>query len=254
MADKGDIVGTDLSSSDGPTTTRSSSSYGSSSAPNNTNRRRNKRKRKHQSTVPLNENNEDATATTSCNGSIFNGLIVAISALESKHDKTNEVTTVNDTGDDTYQNYKTLKQLLQALGATISPQVHKRVHYLISTDSAIQNLTQRVRQAAKRKVDVVDVAWVKDCREKGTRIKVDNYLCNDLVECLVAEKEKRDRGSMKLCTSSDVGPDDLGWSSPIELDCCCVCHENGDDECPWCIGPDCNLTLARKAKAARQTE
>lgn len=142
-----------------------------------------------------------------------------------------------------------LKQLLQSLGATISPQVHKRVNYLISTDSAVQNLTQRVRQAIKRKVDVVDVAWVKECREKGRRVEVDNYLCNELVECLVAEKEKRDRGSKKICTSIDVVQiDGAGWSTPVHLDCCCVCHENGDDDCPWCT--DCNITLARKAKAA----
>ncbi len=157
---------------------------------------------------------------------------------------------VNDTGDDPHQNYKMLKQLLQSLGATISPQVHKRVHYLISTDSAVQNLTQRVRQAVKRKVDVVDVAWVKECREKGRRVKVDNYLCNDLVECLVAEKEKRDKESNKICTSSDViQVENAGWSTPVNLNCCCVCHENGDNDCPWCT--DCNITLARKKKAAR---
>jgi hypothetical protein len=255
MADKGNSVGRDLSSGDEPTTSRSSPPDGASSAPlNNSNRRRNKRKRKHPSTARPNENNEDTTATTSRNGSIFNGLVVALSALESKHDPKDEVATavVNDTVDDPYQNYKMLKQLLQMLGATISPQVHKRVHYLISTDSAVKNLTQRVRQAIKRKVDVVDVAWVKECREKGKRVNVDKYLCNELVECLVAEKETRGRGSKKFCTSSDVVQvDGAGWSTPVDLDCCCVCHENGDDDCPWCT--DCNITLARKVKAKVQT-
>ena len=256
MADKGSsVVGRDLlSSGDEPATTRSSPPDGASSLPpNNSNGRRNKRKRKHHSTAGPNKNNEDTTATTSRNVSIFNGLVVALSALESKHDPKNEVATatatVDETGGDPYQNYKMLKQLLQSLGATISPQVHKRVNYLISTDSAVQNLTQRVRQAIKRNVDVVDVAWVKECREKGRRVEVDNYLCNELVECLVAEKEKRDRGSKKICTSIDVVQiDGAGWSTPVHLDCCCVCHENGDDDCPWCT--DCNITLARKAKAA----
>ena len=253
MADKVKGVGRDLSSGDEPATTRSSPPDGASGAPpNNSIGRRNKRKRKHPSNAGPNETNEDTTAITSRNGSIFNGLVVALSALESKHDPKDEiaaVTAVDEAGGDPYQNYKMLKQLLQSLGATISPQVHKRVHYLISTDSAVQNLTQRVRQANKRNVDVVDIAWVKECREKGRRVKVDDYLCNELVECLVAEKEKRDRGSKKICTSSDVVQiDGAGWSTPVHLDCCCVCHENGDDDCPWCT--DCNITLARKAKAA----
>ena len=37
-----------------------------------------------------------------------------------------------------------------------------------------------------------------------------------------------------------------GWSEAVELDCCCVCHENGDLECPWCTGEtECNLTKKR---------
>ena len=221
---------------------------------------KNKQKRKHPSTTTT-QKGDESTATSSCD-KIFNGLTVAISTLESKHNK--GPTTDNDDGDDLYQNYKTLKQVLQTMGATISPQVHKRVNYLLSTDSAVQHLTQRVRQALKRNVDVVDVAWVKECREQNTRVNVEKYYCNELANCLMMEKEKQ-KGE-KVTTNegkgaasgndkvdegecSDDAPEEdngIGWSTPVQLDCCCVCHENGDDNCPWCS--DCNLTLARLKK------
>mmetsp|Transcript_2177 Transcript_2177/g.3408 ORF Transcript_2177/g.3408 Transcript_2177/m.3408 type:complete len:222 (+) Transcript_2177:302-967(+) len=148
----------------------------------NQNPKNNKRKCKH--ATPKDDSD------TPSSDKILNGLIVAISALESKHVKED---TNNKDEDDQYQNYKTLKNvLLKSLGATISPQVHKRVHYLISTENAIQNLTQRVRQALKRNVDIVDVAWVKQCSEQKMRLAVDNnYSSNyELANCLMIEREK----------------------------------------------------------------
>eukprot|EP00581_Thalassiosira_minuscula_P012174 CAMPEP_0183714938 /NCGR_PEP_ID=MMETSP0737-20130205/9344_1 /TAXON_ID=385413 /ORGANISM="Thalassiosira miniscula, Strain CCMP1093" /LENGTH=281 /DNA_ID=CAMNT_0025943977 /DNA_START=189 /DNA_END=1034 /DNA_ORIENTATION=+ len=240
-----------------PKDAHSQSTTGASTS-NPDNPRKNKRKRKR----PSNSNDVFKTERNSDSSScakLFNGLIVAISTLESKQQSTSD-------GDDPYHNYKTLKEALQTLGATISPQVHKRVHYLISTDAAVQNLTQRVRQALKRNVDIVDVSWVKECKEQKTRVDADNYLCNELAKCLMVEKEKekKEKASDKNIESNSaeingnnnklneedecIPVDDYaGWSTPVELDCCCVCHENGDDNCPWC--PDCNLTKARLAKA-----
>ncbi len=125
--------------------------------------------------------------------------------------------------------------------------------------------TQRVRQAYKRNVDIVDVAWVTECIDVGKIVDVGKYICNKEVGCWIAEKEKEKEKKMKKaanCKSSvgdcdDKEPDideegiEGGWSTPIQLDCCCVCHENGDDACPWCV--DCNLTIARK-KHAEATE
>jgi len=237
-------AGTDMLSSDAPT--RSSSNGASTS----NNPRENKRKRKHPSTTS--KGDKDASCKK-----IFNGLSVAISALESKQNNTNN-SDGTDKDEDPYQNYKALKTLLQSLGATISPQVHKRVNYLITTDSAVQNLTQRVRQALKRNVDIIDVAWVKECREKNKRVDVEHHLCNELAKCLMEEKEREKREKAKN-EGKDNGTklgqgecsdapeeDNAGWSTPVQLDCCCVCHENGDDNCPWCS--DCNLTLVRIEK------
>jgi hypothetical protein len=228
----------------------------------NTRRGRNKRKRKRHPTTRPNDDDEVTTAPRG-DGNFFNGLIVALSALESKHENlTDDIASAGSDSvavDDPCRNYKTLKRLLLTHGATISPQVHKRVHYLISTERAVRNLTQRVRQARKRNVDVVDVSWVRDCRMTGTRLDIDKYLRNDLVKCLLAEKKERDEGyTRKICaggSGDDVVhdmDDNAGWSKPVELDCCCVCHENGDDACPWCTGSqECNLTSARKMEAAR---
>ncbi|KAL3822596.1 hypothetical protein ACHAXA_006381 [Cyclostephanos tholiformis] len=267
MADEGDSCAgrNDMKSGDGPATAARSSpppDDGASGTTSNARRGRNKRKRKRPFSTTRPKEGNEATATPRGDGSLFNGLIVALSALESKHDHPRDGVTIHDlvndaNVDDPYRNYKTLKQLLTTLGATVSPQVHKRVHCLISTECAVRNLTQRVRQAYRRNVDVVDASWVKDCREMGTRVDIGNYLCNDLVKCLLAEKDVRDGGStekIRASSSYDVGhvDDNAGWSIPVELDCCCVCHENGDDACPWCTGSQqCNLTLAMKEKAAK---
>ncbi len=220
-----------------------------------------------------------STKDLPCTGNVerfFNGLVVAISTLESSDEtkiSTNRRRLDNDDNYNnisknniTYQNYKSLQKSLQHHGATISPQVHKRVHYLLCTRSAMAHATQRVRQAYKRNVDIVDVAWVKECIDTGKIVEVEKYLRNDEVGCWIAEKEeeKKKQATERTVAKSERNVFDIdekyidddinvdeedeggGWSTPIQLECCCVCHENGDDDCPWCV--DCNLTLARKQK------
>ena len=233
--------------------------------PSNKKKKNRKRKRNHIS-ANTDTTTKNVKQTTSCNKHLFNGLILAISTLESK--QTNNTTSSSTTTiKDSSINNKTLKQTLTSHGATISPQVHKKVHYLIATDSAIQNLTQRVRQAYKRNVDIVNVDWIDECIKKNTekcnRVDVESFLCNELVKTLIDEKEKEKKkqktsdGGGDDGNTSDIPTEDTnGWSTPIELDCCCVCHENGDDNCPWCTGPEntCNLTLARLAKKQQCTK
>lgn len=224
--------------------------------------RNKRRKRKHSANATQHD--------TKPSSSLFNGIILAISTLESRNatneddDNKADASAKESTAqeDDPYKNYKTLTNLLKSHNATLSPQVHKRVHYIISTPSAIQNLTQRVRQALKRNVDIVHVDWVKACIERGERVDVSEYLCNDVAKKLMVEKEDVKKGETAGSKDEETGggrkgggyesdipeEDNAGWSSPIQLDCCCVCHENGDLECPWCL--DCNLTLARKNRQA----
>lgn len=177
---------------------------------------------------------------------LFNGLTLAISTLESK--------TLKSEDNLLYANFKSLSNLLKTHGATISPQVHKRVHYLICTIQAVENLTQRVRQAIRRNVDVLNVDWIEDCIERGERVDPQSYLLNDLAqENNVMQMKKKKDESVTVLQNNDAGyesngslPDEnaAGWSEPIALDCCCVCHENGDEDCPWCM--ECNINLAKK--------
>ena len=81
---------------------------------------------------------------------------------------------------------------------------------------------------------------------------VEKYLLNEMAGELMSEKEKEKadtktniaNATMKTGYESDI-PDEnnAGWSSPVQLDCCCVCHENGDDNCHWCT--ECNINLAK---------
>mmetsp|Transcript_25602 Transcript_25602/g.49184 ORF Transcript_25602/g.49184 Transcript_25602/m.49184 type:complete len:445 (+) Transcript_25602:105-1439(+) len=271
------------------------------------NKKRTKKTRKC-TTEGSNASFTSLSSTSSNNKRIFNGLVFAISTLESKNDnERNEVGPTDNENEDkqsttktnttmtntvstpsklNYQNYKTLTQILtQTLGAhsPISPQIHKRIHCLIATTPAIRNLTQRVRQAYKRNVDIVHVDWVRDCLECGKRLDYrggngseEGYLWNDRVGEFIREKEelkkteeeenKRKQPQKKyekealdhsgkchrnyddlaeeVIVMEGNDDDNAGWSTPIQLDCCCVCHENGDDNCPWCV--DCNINVSKK--------
>ena len=41
-----------------------------------------------------------------------------------------------------------------------------------------------------------------------------------------------------------------GWTEPVSLGCCCVCHENGDVDCPWCV--ECRATNKELARATQE--
>lgn len=250
---------------DGIVTTSSTSSKEMFSSKSQ--KRKKKRKRTASTTTTTTTPSSDDN-----NKMIFNGLILALSTDNKVHQSNNNDsgnpstkscstnTTPNNNNnnnneEDQYETLKSLKSLLQSHGATISPQVHKRVHYLICTSSAITNLTQRIRQAIKRNVDIVSVDWVRRCIEEDRRVDVTEYICNEKVREIMLEKERdevKSKGGNKNEGNgasegyeSDIPQDDNnGWSEPIQLDCCCVCHENGDDNCPWCT--DCNINLAKK--------
>ena len=219
---------------------------------NNTKSQRRKKKRKR-AAITSTTDDDKATSTDIKQDKIFNGLILALSTDNKQYQSNTDDKQSGNNEDDQYNNLKPLKLLLQTAGATISPQVHKRVHYLICTQSAIDNLTQRIRQAIKRNVDIVNVDWIKKCIQDNNRVDVSPFLCNEIAREIMIEKErekKMNSSDGKGNTDgydSDIPKDDnAGWSTPIELDCCCVCHENGDDNCPWCV--DCNINRAKRMK------
>ena len=231
--------------------------------------KRKRKKRKRTADITTGSSNNSGAASSN---KIFNGIILAISTDNKHHNNTPVKSSSNhhhhdDDNNDQYDNLKSLKAILTSIGATISPQVHKKVHYIICTSSAIHNLTQRIRQAIKRNVDIVSVQWVKDCIKDNRRIDVTPYICNEMAREILVEKEldqkkkslkkkKNDNdesGSYHCDDDNDDDDNDIipehdnrGWSTPVQLDCCCVCHENGDDNCPWCS--ECNINLEKKRR------
>ena len=250
--------------------------------------RNSKRKRKHSTATSGGDTtNTDITSPTTNtlnnrrSSMLFHGLTIAISTLESKQD--NEVDDKGTTlsSNDDFYNYKTLKHTLQSHGATIASQVHKRVHYLIVTNTAVQYLTQRVRQAYKRNVTIVHVSWVQECITMGKIVDITNskHLCNDEVACLVNEKIDNKTGNNNIAqvaaavvskkkkatmmSSPITDNTTTGWSTPILLDCCCACHDvnDGDDDdnnnCPWCVkkygaNVDCNIIMLKNQKEGNE--
>ena len=181
---------------------------------------------------------------------ILNGLTLAVTTLDKKREDTSP-------GTDAQQQQLSWKNTIdkcKQYGANITSQVHKRVHALIVSDAAVRNATQRVRKAIKLGIPIVDISWIEACIKDDKRVDWTEYLRND--EAKEAAESKKNAGisggegcDVKFDISAEDANATSGWSEPVELDCCCVCHENGDLECPWCTGEtECNLTKRRLAK------
>jgi hypothetical protein len=188
---------------------------------------------------------------------ILNGLTLAVTTLDKKREdnsnsRTDDATLANSS---TAQlSWKNTIDKCKQNGATITSQVHKRVNALIVSDAAVRNSTQRVRKALKLGVPIVDIGWIEACIKDSNRVDWADYLRNDEAKRAAGAKKKSSAvvpsGEEGCDVKFDVSNDDAnaisGWSEAVELDCCCVCHENGDLECPWCTGKtECNLTKKR---------
>jgi hypothetical protein len=213
---------------------------------------------------------EAASATNKSKNTIFNGLVFAVSACDKKPAT---ATNAEEPCSSSENSYKAIVADCKAGGAAVTGQVHKRVHALICTKATFDRqsstgaplmASQRVRKALKYSLDIVDVSWVRDSIKKGLRLPyTDNsnspssYLLNELAREAVENSRKEKCASSsdatddiagKLVLDTDDSFDDAnattGWSEPVALDCCCVCHENGDEKCPWCL--ECNINLAKK--------
>lgn len=173
------------------------------------------------------------------------GLILAVSTLDVKDKK-------HSTVDSSYQ---TVRELCIELGAKVTAQVHKKVFAVICNQSAVTQLTQRVRKAIKKKhALLIDVEWIRKCKEKGTKIDHAEYLLIELAESIMekrcASQERNESKGFDKCgeglDDDDIILDsDAGWSEPIALDCCCVCHETDRGNCKWCV--DCSVTTSKSS-------
>lgn len=176
------------------------------------------------------------------------GLIIAISTIQSAEQ---EEDTTKDQVTKTTENlsYKEVAEICRQAGATISGQVHRKVHCLLCSSLAIHQATQRTRKAIKKNIPLVDLAWLHQCIKEGRKLELTPFLIpSTKLDQIINDqnKKKQTSSSSSAAISKDnVGNDnqnddipESGWSSPVNLGCCCSCHEFGTTkDCEWCA--DC---------------
>ena len=212
-------------------------------------RSREKKKTKNLESSIDNSNHGIITEGEASNKSIkgiLNGLVIAVSTLDVKG-KQHE----SDSS-----SYKAVVSLCKSLGASISGQVHQRVYAVICNRSAVSQRTQRIRKAQKKRVLLLDVEWVRQCKLQRKRIKTDPYLLDfpavedaEKYQPIKQKQENQLDNNVHFFTNEEeqcINVESTGWTAPVQLDCCCVCHENGDENCKWCVS--CNVTLAKNMK------
>jgi len=178
----------------------------------------------------------------------FNGMILAVSACQRQtYDQQRHI-----------NSYNSIVAECKAGGAIVTGQVHRRVNGLICNKSSLEissGASQRVRKALKICIDIIDVSWVRDCVQQGKRLSPTEYLLNDMAKRSAesAKEKKRNESQNEKYKSQLNEMDDekssnalRGWSKPILLECCCVCHENGHLDCPWCV--ECSFNYAGNEK------
>lgn len=158
----------------------------------------------------------------------LNGYVLSVSTLAGEAGKDSSTTEAT---------YNSVSQLCKELGAEVKTQVCKRVQVLVSTRSAVQKATQRIRKAFKKRIPIVDVGWLDKCRLEGKRVDLDSFRLDKEAEAAINNRlETLDKQE----PATEVDPN-AGWSEPVAVGCCCVCHENGSEkDCKWCADADCS--------------
>lgn len=207
-------------------------------------RRKGKSKRKRESSTTSSTYNPNKKS----HGSPLKDLILAISTHDGAENE-GQSTSTRDVS------YNSVAKLCREAGATVTGQVHKRVCFLICTPSSVRKATQRVRKAIKKGIRLIDVTWVQRCLEENQKVDHVQFCLDHLFEPTTrqsSDQEKTDTGiSDELHVSKAQAPleHEEGWSEPVDLGCCCVCHENGADDCEWCV--DCSISKQERRKAAK---
>lgn len=193
---------------------------------------------------------------------VFVGMVLAVSNFNSSAEKEEGREKMLEDGpeDDTqHYSYKIMVQQLKAAGATVSSQVHKRVHALITSSLKNYNndendrsivttvsttvLTQRVRKALKLNVSIVDFSWVRDSLKEGRKLDMEPYLLNSKAAAIIADNTTTisDKGDVKKMKRRKIPSVKEKFveicNNNVSLGCCCACHDSEDAvyDCPWCV-------------------
>jgi hypothetical protein len=196
--------------------------------------------------------------------------------------------------------YKQACTMAQELGATVSAQVHNKVHAVLcqiqdSSSSSSNNswtttktthsrnsddtsscdatshvlsVTQRMKKALKKSIPIWDLQWLVKIHKCHEWIDPEPFYN---VTQVVRENVRRQEQNVKDDITSDEGPREVhvqdeseeeylntvetGWSEPISLDCCCVCHDDDREDCPWCFQGDAKcIVFLKKSKQGERVE
>jgi hypothetical protein len=142
--------------------------------------------------------------------------------------------------------YNDVKREILALGGKISSTVHKNVDFLIASDSAVEQCTQRVRKADKYDILVLKVEYVEHCRsnKKDTNTApfeysnisavVKNYEKHAKAKAVgvpASEEEKKPASKKKKRTASEA----FTIEHTMACECSCTCHDHGESSCHYCV-------------------
>ena len=147
--------------------------------------------------------------------------------------------------------YNDVKKMIEELGGRVSSTVHKRVDFVIASDIAVENATQRIRKAHKFDIPVLKVEYVEYCRDNNIQpVDIAPYMYNNINE-VVQEQRKAsmtktgDHTKRKASQISEaISPQEA--SVPAEYippvlapvgvvyECACICHDSGESSCSWC--------------------
>ena len=216
----------------GPSAIEQKSAPASSSDSRNSSRkkRNNKRsKRKGNSTAEVTSSAPAAESDPSTKRQKLvqplRGLVVSVSTLKEG--------VGNPSSDEGAAGYNKVCQIGRDLGAHVTSQVSKRVQLLLCTRSAVDKATQRVRKAYKKKIPIVDIVWLEECRSSGEQVDMQPFRLDKQAEDAITNREA------VLASNSDPGIEvdpNAGWTESVSFGCSCVCHENGaEKDCRWCL-------------------
>ena len=175
------------------------------------------------------------------------GMILSVSTLKDgivTSSKNSTTSTRDDNNDDddavrpesstSSGGYQDVCQMCHELGAQVTNQVSKRVHMLLCTTSAVEKSTQRVRKAFKRKIPIVDVAWLEACQTKGRLVDMKPFCLDMQAKAAIDIREKNLDDDGEPHVEASTNPN-AGWTEGVSFGCSCICHENGSEkDCPWC--------------------
>jgi hypothetical protein len=189
-----------------------------------------KRKRPKTSSSPSKGDNSNQKRQNKPESSILNGLTVSVSTLEVK----------GESHSDADASFRAVSDLCASLGASVSSQVCKRVNLLVCTPSAVDNATQRVRKAYKKKIPLVDMQWLVECQKQRCKLDIDEFRLDEKAQKAIESRANKRNNPKDFPNESreldkEENLPEAGWSEPVSLGCCCVCHENGSEaDCKWC--------------------